>query len=188
MNTKQAHPVIDQLQAAGLNMSLGDDGKVFVNNPAHLTDELHSLIREHKPLLIDWLRAANDPAPEVAADPEPAANDAQPGTQRPDDLPPKLLAASQALDAQIVAAGMSLTPPEQPKPKLATVNKSAQAADAPKPKPTKHVEQDWKPLALAYHVHHFKCPVCIVAGKGTRYGPRCGVGAALWTGYQNAIQ
>ena len=71
------------------------------------------------------------------------------------------------------------------------------AASAPRPpspsvarpttKPIKHVDQDWRPLALAYYDHHAKCVVCITAGKGTRYGLRCGVGAALWTGYQNAI-
>ena len=39
----------------------------------------------------------------------------------------------------------------------------------------------WKPLADAYHSHHFGCAVCIAAGKG--YGLRCGAGASLWTAY-----
>ena len=39
----------------------------------------------------------------------------------------------------------------------------------------------WKPMADAYHAHHFTCPTCISAGKG--YGLRCGAGAALWTAY-----
>jgi hypothetical protein len=42
---------------------------------------------------------------------------------------------------------------------------------------------DWKELAAAYHAHHFKCPTCIAAGRGTRYGQRCGAGMALWRAY-----
>lgn len=41
--------------------------------------------------------------------------------------------------------------------------------------------QSWRPLAEAYHAHHFACPTCISAGKG--FGLRCGVGASLWTAY-----
>ena len=39
---------------------------------------------------------------------------------------------------------------------------------------------DWRELAAAYHAHHFSCQTCIAAGKGDRYGLRCGVGTALW--------
>ena len=42
----------------------------------------------------------------------------------------------------------------------------------------------WRELARAYHLHHFECPTCQAAGRGTRYGLRCGVGTALWTTYQ----
>jgi hypothetical protein len=182
MEAVNVKPIIDQLRGAGLSLTVKPDGILSVSPSTNLTDDLRTLIREHKPVLIDWLRAttpaANDPATETTA---------QPSTQRP-DLSPKLQAASKALDQQIVAAGLSLTPPEQPKPKLATSNTQVPPATQPKAKPVKHIDQDWKPLALAYHAHHFKCAVCITAGKGTRYGPRCGVGASLWTGYQNAIQ
>ena len=44
---------------------------------------------------------------------------------------------------------------------------------------------DWKELAAAYHAHHFRCAVCAAAGRGARYGLRCGTGAALWSAYQN---
>ena len=44
---------------------------------------------------------------------------------------------------------------------------------------------DWKELAAAYHAHHFRCAVCAAAGRGARYGLRCGAGAALWSAYQN---
>lgn len=54
----------------------------------------------------------------------------------------------------------------------------AQADKTPEP-------TDWRALAAAYHAHHFNCPTCIAAGRGTRYGLRCGTGAALWRAYQN---
>lgn len=41
----------------------------------------------------------------------------------------------------------------------------------------------WRELAQAYHAHHFKCPVCIAAGRGSNYGERCSVGLALWRAY-----
>jgi hypothetical protein len=41
---------------------------------------------------------------------------------------------------------------------------------------------DWLTAAndAAYHVHHFNCPTCIAAGRGSRYGQRCGAGMTLW--------
>ena len=42
---------------------------------------------------------------------------------------------------------------------------------------------DWKELAAAYLIHHFNCTVCIAAGRGSRYGQRCSVGAAMWQAY-----
>ena len=42
---------------------------------------------------------------------------------------------------------------------------------------------DWHALDAAYLAHHFNCPACIAAGRGSRYGLRCGVGAALWRAY-----
>ena len=162
MEAVNVKPIIDQLHGAGLSLTVKPDGLLSVSPSTNLTDDLRTLIREHKPVLIDWLRAtapaANDPATETTA---------QPGSQSPDQ--------------QIVVTGPPLTPPVL---RLA----ANEALEPPvQPKPVKHVDQDWKPLALAYHAHHFKCPVCITAGRGTRYGPRCGVGASLWTGYQDAI-
>ena len=46
----------------------------------------------------------------------------------------------------------------------------------------------WRELAAAYHQHHFKCPVCIAAGRGAGYGLRCGTGAALWTSYSDTTE
>lgn len=45
---------------------------------------------------------------------------------------------------------------------------------------------DWHALDAAYNAHHFNCPTCIAAGRGSRYGLRCGVGTALWRAYQDA--
>lgn len=61
---------------------------------------------------------------------------------------------------------------------------------APPPAPPPEPQADpsgWRELAAAYHAHHASCPVCIAAGLGTRYGPRCGVGSSLWISYQNQI-
>ena len=41
----------------------------------------------------------------------------------------------------------------------------------------------WKELAATYHAHHFSCPTCIAAGRGSGYGQRCNTGTALWTAY-----
>jgi hypothetical protein len=40
----------------------------------------------------------------------------------------------------------------------------------------------WKPLAEAYHAHHFHCATCISAGQGR--GQRCSNGSMLWTAYK----
>lgn len=45
---------------------------------------------------------------------------------------------------------------------------------------------DWRTLDKAYLAHHARCPICQAAGRGARYGLRCGVGAALWTTYDAA--
>ncbi len=45
---------------------------------------------------------------------------------------------------------------------------------------------DWHALDAAYLAHHFNCPTCLAAGRGSRYGLRCGTGAALWRAYTAA--
>ncbi len=45
---------------------------------------------------------------------------------------------------------------------------------------------DWHPLDAAYLAHHFNCTTCIAAGRGSRYGLRCGAGAVLWQSYSAA--
>lgn len=58
---------------------------------------------------------------------------------------------------------------------------SAPADAAPEP-------TDWHALDAAYLSHHFNCPTCIAAGRGSRYGLRCGLGAGLWRAYAQADQ
>ena len=65
-------------------------------------------------------------------------------------------------------------------------NDSDNAAPAPPPNPASPT--DWHALDAAYLAHHFKCPPCIAAGRGSRYGLRCGTGAALWRSYAQADQ
>lgn len=45
--------------------------------------------------------------------------------------------------------------------------------------------QAWRKLAQAFYAHHVNCPICQAAGRGARYGLRCGIGASLWTEYQS---
>lgn len=45
---------------------------------------------------------------------------------------------------------------------------------------------DWRELDRAYLAHHTTCAVCQAAGRGARYGLRCGAGAALWSSYSTA--
>ena len=61
-----------------------------------------------------------------------------------------------------------------------TANDAARYAADPPDNPL-----DWKELAAAYHAHHFHCPTCIAAGRGSQYGQRCGVGVTLWRSYSD---
>ena len=66
--------------------------------------------------------------------------------------------------------------------------KSANDADSASPEPPSNPASptDWHALDAAYLAHHFNCPTCIAAGRGSRYGLRCGTGAALWRAYSEA--
>ena len=116
MSALPVQGIFDALHDAGMSVSLAPGGGLVVSPGSRLTPDLRELVRANKPLLVDWLQAANDPAP----------------------LP---------------------EPPADP--------------------------NAWRELSRAYHAHHVKCSICIAAGRGADYGLRCGVGAALWTSYQN---
>lgn len=58
----------------------------------------------------------------------------------------------------------------------------------PSPPPEPQADPStWRELAAAYNAHHVNCVVCQAAGRGTRYGLRCGVGSSLWISYQTSI-
>lgn len=62
----------------------------------------------------------------------------------------------------------------------------AEAVNDPSPFPEPPADPNaWRELDQAYHAHHFNCTTCIAAGRGSIYGLRCGVGAALWLHYKN---
>lgn len=63
--------------------------------------------------------------------------------------------------------------------------KAANDADSAAPEPPSNPASptDWHALDAAYLAHHFNCPICIAAGRGSRYGLRCGVGMTLWRAY-----
>ena len=61
---------------------------------------------------------------------------------------------------------------------LTAANDAASHAPDPPDNPL-----DWKEMAAAYHAHHFKCPTCKAAGRGSQYEQRCGAGMALWRLY-----
>lgn len=173
MEAVNAQPIIEQLHQAGLSLTVKPNGNLSVSPSTSLTDDLRSLIRENKPVLIDWLRTT---APGAANDPT---------TTPRHELTPKLKAASEALDRQIVAAGLSLTPSTHPVLRLATNQTPKQSSPhAKRPeveKPWHRLGSAWCVLAEAYNAHHVTCNVCIAAGRGAGYGLRCGVGASLWT-------
>jgi len=59
---------------------------------------------------------------------------------------------------------------------------------APEPPSNPASPTDWHAADAAYQAHHFNCPTCIAAGRGSRYGLRCGLGATLWRAYVQADQ
>lgn len=46
----------------------------------------------------------------------------------------------------------------------------------------------WLEIDREYQRHHWSCPTCQAAGRGSQYGLRCGVGAALWNTYSNTVK
>jgi hypothetical protein len=98
MSHAQTQCLVDQLDHAGVTLSLTAMGALAASPASHLTDKLRALIRAGKEDLIDWVKAANDSAPLLTT----VLPDI--GTFRPPGLTPKLLAASLALDASIAAA------------------------------------------------------------------------------------
>jgi len=169
--------LLQTLQEDGFELSITPAGGLAVIPSSRLTDPLRALIREHKHDIVHALEAANDQT--VTS-----------GTRRPDGLTPKMLAASLALDRQILEAGYTLELPTEPlsdpvKPQP-TNNVELPALQFEKPRCKTdhfHINAPWRALAKAYYAHHVICPQCQAAGRGDHYGLRCGVGIPLWDQY-----
>ena len=104
-----------------------------------------------------------------------------PDTQR------ELLRAHKAdivalLSREAVNDPASTQPPDLVQPSAPAPDKT----DKPRKQTFMEWQGTWLHLDRAYQAHHFKCPVCIAAGRGAGYGLRCGTGAALWTSYSSA--
>ena len=98
-----AAAVMQRAAAAGVRLTLVD-GKVKALGGREAVNQLLEELRGCKAEIVAALEAVNTPAPLTTASVRSI------GTIRPAGLSPKLLAASLALDAQILAAGLSLTP------------------------------------------------------------------------------
>ena len=69
MSALPVQGIFDALHDAGLSLSLAISGRLVVSPGSRLTPDLRDLIRGNKAVLVDWLQAANDPAPEPPTDP-----------------------------------------------------------------------------------------------------------------------
>ncbi len=169
--------LLQTLRGDGFSLSITRPGVLTVMPASRLTDPIRALIREHKRDILHALEAAND---QIVTS----------GTRRPDGLTPKLLAASLALDRQILEAGYTLELPPEPQsapvkaPPQIKVEQPASRLEQPRRKPDHFdVHAPWRASAKAYYAHHVICPLCQAAGRGDHYGQRCGVGIPLWTQY-----
>ncbi len=201
-----AATLIRRVAEAGITLKLVDGKLIAKGSQGTDVADLLSQLREHKNEVINELAAANDS--QTTGQQQPYAGDHA-------DLPTNLpvcdgvwpngpawtqteINTYQSRYAAFIEHGMSeheaermadasifsdrlhggnvrpVATPERPSPA--------------KPAKVKHIDKSWKPLALEYYEHHFKCPFCISAGKGARYGLKCGTGATLWALYQKASE
>ena len=73
MSSLPVQNIFESLREAGLSLSLASNSGISVTPASRLTDDLRTLIRDNKPLLLDWLTAANDPDPAPEPPPDPNA-------------------------------------------------------------------------------------------------------------------
>ena len=154
--------LIQQAADAGIRLFLVD-GKLRYKGKTDAVNAFLPTLQAHKSGIKAALEAANDPAP----------------TSTMPDLP--AMAASMALDAQIIAAGLS-PPPDSP------ASPSASVQHKPPPKVGDAAWLKREGTHRVYMKHHFNCPTCQAAGRGSQYGKPCNTGAALWTIYESSIE
>ena len=140
-------------------LGLSTDGqKLTVIHADRMNDEQRAGIRQHKKALIEYLISIEDQVEKSLAIPT-----------TPQHTPHQYgITFSAQLKGPVPAPG------QHP------------ANTGPAPEHPAAVA--WQALDKAYQAHHFKCAICIAAGRGVRYGLRCGTGAALWTAYSEAGQ
>ena len=69
MRALPVQDLFDALHDAGLSVSLADGGGLVVSPGSRITPHLRELVKVNKVALVDWLQAANDPAPEPPTNP-----------------------------------------------------------------------------------------------------------------------
>ena len=70
MSSLPVQDIFDALRDASLSVSLAFSGRLVVSLGSRLTPDLCDLIRGNKAVLVNWLHAANDPAPEPPTNPK----------------------------------------------------------------------------------------------------------------------
>lgn len=104
----QAQEVLSQLQAAGVAVSLQEDGRLRVLSPEPLTDTSRALIRHHKAALMAWLsRPADTPEEDAGAWTPPEVDT---GAPEPPEDPPVHPAHFLATARRLYGLRVSLAP------------------------------------------------------------------------------
>lgn len=169
MSALPVQGIFDALHDAGLSVSLASGGGLVVSPGSRLTPDLRELVKGNKAALLGYLLGANDPTSskpyglELLTKPNiflAANNPTQAVGLVANSVVAKLVFGQTPVSSDAVSTPAFTEPPSSP-----------------------IYSDGWLVLAQAYYTHHFKCPVCIAAGRGTGYGFRCGTGAALWAPY-----
>lgn len=153
-----------QLQRAGLSLTLTPGGQLLVKPKALITDDVRAFVSMHRAQIVaSLLPAANDG--DVHGNLGNGFSVGATGGARP--VPPP--AQAVPLETPTSAATPAPMPPPAPARKPQTLHGSAH-------------HQEWAAADRAYQAHHFACGQCIAAGRG--YGQRCPEGLTLLEGAQ----
>ena len=126
-----------QLQRAGLSLTLTPGGQLLVRPKTLITDDIRAFVAMHRTQIVDSLKpAANDP--EVPGNLGTGFVVGAAGAARPAPRTPARLVPTPA--------------PTPPAPRK--VYKCAAS------------DETWRERDRAYQAHHFQCPACIAAGHG----------------------
>ncbi|MHB1199169.1 MAG: hypothetical protein ACYCZ6_06340 [Polaromonas sp.] len=181
MSALPVQTIFDALREAGLNVSLAPDGGLAVAPASRLTQELRDLIRGNKAVLVDRLLEAQELTARLIAAAMCRCDEFGDSPAARAEMRDDCLATPVHLKADLLAHFQETAKPTQE----GRADLSKAPAESKGAGPAQLADPNaWRELAQAYHAHHFQCGVCKAAGRGAGYGPRCGVGASLWTNYQ----